>query len=243
MLRIPRSKPVTSKSAAQGSAPPAWRGPVTLLLVPGALIATIAFSCHDKDAIWIVPPGGAGTGGAPGVAGTGGTGNGGNGGSNMAGAAGSSAGGTAGSGNGGNGGSAGSSSGGSAGTGTAGTTSLPGDAGLDGGEPDSGGPQLTAHQQRAAAICAKMEALDPCQSPAATCMDDIVTQWDDPTAAIYASEQAGCGPTVDAYFACQANASLAAYDCNAPGPEWTTGGPECQAEEAAFFDAFANPCN
>jgi hypothetical protein len=229
MLRIPRSKPMTSQAAAQQPRTlAAWRGPVTLLIAPGALLATIAFSCHDKDAIWIVPPGGAGAAGeAPGVAGTGGIGNGGMGGSNAAGAAGSSSGGTAGSGA---GGSAGSSNGGSAGSGTAGTTGLPGDAGPDSGGPDSGGPPPPLTQQQAAdAICARLGEVASC-SPPDSCPDAILGGWEGLKGFF-----PDCTDTIDAYFHCVALEPVTSYDCSGGTSEVSTPQPgNCADEDVAF---------
>jgi len=97
---------------------------------------------------------------------------------------------------------------------------------------------LTAHQTAAAAICARMDEIDSCPPPAAGCRDTLVGQWE----GTYPQVQANCEATVDAYFNCQASEPVTSYDCNG-GPEFSlpaTG--SCGDEEAAFIDAFSNPC-
>jgi len=198
-----------------------------------ALVAALAFSCHDRDTIWVAP----GVGGSAGQGGAGGSGQGG---SNLGGAAGSSVGGSSGSGAGGSAGSAGSSAG-SGGSGQAGTENLPPDAGPDADAPESGGPVLTAHQQVATAICARLDEVDPCQPSSPTCRDDIVGGWE----FVQASADPSCAATIDAYFNCQATDSLGSFDCNGTDstPQFivpTSGA--CSDEENAFFLA-ADPSN
>ena len=253
MLRISRAKPVASKpNAPRRQTASAWRGPVRLLVAPGALVATIAFSCHDKDSIWLIDPNGSGgSSGGTGTAGNGngGGGSGGNGGSGMAGAAGTM-GGTAGSGTGGSAGAAGSGNGGSAGSG-AGSGPLPGDAGPDSGGPDSGGPQplptATTQAEAVSNICVLLDRVPSCPAPADPCTDNTNAGWD----GIKGGFPPACGADIDAYFFCAANAADANYDCagdNTPEIAGLPGSPgqtgSCADEEAAYFAIFdnTNPC-
>jgi hypothetical protein len=241
MLRIFRAKPVASQSTtSQGRAtPPAWRGAVVLMIVPGTLVATIAFSCNNKDSIYITDPNA--TGGSSGAAGNAGSGgSGGNGGSGMAGAAGSSTGGTAGAGgSSGAGGSAGmAGSAGSAGTG--GSVNDP-DAGDGGPDPDSGGPppEPLTQAQAVTAICARLDEVASC-APLDGCTDIYNGQWD-----FYNASYPNCAAITDAWFQCLAAEPVTSYYCDndSPLPLVPQTGA-CADEETAFGEVSAAtaPC-
>ena len=240
-----KSRPTPSASTldAQGSPPSnparstmtAWRT-ARLLIVPTALLATVAFSCSDDDESVITPTGGSGgqtsNGGSAGIGGSGG-----NGGSGVAGAAGAA----------GSGGSAGSGAGagGSAGTagnaGAAGTAGAAGvgndpDAGDGGPDPDSGTVQLTAQEQTADAQCAALDAIASCQAPASDCRQTTVDGWN-------GLMGLGCDTEVNAYQNCLGSDPTAVTDClggsGSDSPEYInqTGGG-CEDEQSTMCTCF-----
>jgi hypothetical protein len=211
-------------------------GTVTVLALLGA-VASISAGCDDEDRT------GVGNGGSGGTAGRGG------GGGTSAGTGGTSAG-AAGRGGGSNGGSAGigGASGGTGGSsaGTGGASGASGtscggfgsteeDAGVSDASTDAG--SLALHLQIATDLCVKYDQLSGCE-PSCDCVEANVG-----TFTFVEETFPDCIDEAEAFFSCLTTEPVTSFECvGAPlRPEYISGTPPCDDEQAAFNGGFADP--